>query len=91
MLDTKQSELMRYASATLGSSNLREAVKLPHGEDPNEWIAVNSTLLYLPISCMFFHRPVCVVDVGALRTSFDISITVTALSRQRNLSGSESF
>uniref|UniRef100_A0A183DRV6 MOB1 protein n=1 Tax=Gongylonema pulchrum TaxID=637853 RepID=A0A183DRV6_9BILA len=25
----------------LGSGNLREAVKLPEGEDPNEWIAVN--------------------------------------------------
>lgn len=42
-VDTKQTELLRYASATLGSGNLREAVKLPQGEDPNEWIAVNGT------------------------------------------------
>uniref|UniRef100_A0A914ZED6 Uncharacterized protein n=2 Tax=Ascarididae TaxID=6250 RepID=A0A914ZED6_PARUN len=53
MLDTKQSELMRYASATLGSSNLREAVKLPHGEDPNEWIAVNIVDFFNQISMLY--------------------------------------
>lgn len=42
-VDTKQAEMLSYASATLGSGNLREAVKLPQGEDPNEWIAVNGT------------------------------------------------
>lgn len=42
-VDTKQTDLLRYASSTLGSGNLREAVKLPGGEDPNEWIAVNGT------------------------------------------------
>ena len=35
-------DLQQYASATLGSSNLRDAVKLPNGENLNEWIAVNS-------------------------------------------------
>ena len=34
--------IMRHASATLGSGNIRDAVKLPQGEDINEWIAVNS-------------------------------------------------
>ncbi|VDM17229.1 unnamed protein product [Wuchereria bancrofti] len=42
-VDNKQNELLKYASATLGSGDLREAVKLPQGEDPNEWIAVNGT------------------------------------------------
>uniref|UniRef100_A0A1I7ZMK1 MOB kinase activator-like 1 n=1 Tax=Steinernema glaseri TaxID=37863 RepID=A0A1I7ZMK1_9BILA len=40
-LDIKQTELLKHASSTLGSGNLREAVKLPQGEDLNEWIAVN--------------------------------------------------
>lgn len=38
----KQLEIIRHASATLGSGNIRDAVKLPQGEDLNEWIAVNS-------------------------------------------------
>jgi len=33
---------MKHAAATLGSGNLRLAVMLPEGEDPNEWVAVNS-------------------------------------------------
>ena len=39
---THQYDLMKHAAATLGSGNLRNAVQLPEGEDPNEWIAVNS-------------------------------------------------
>jgi hypothetical protein len=34
--------------ATLGGTELREAVKLPQGEDLNEWIAVNSMSIYVP-------------------------------------------
>ena len=37
-----QHELMKYASRTLGSGNIKQAVQLPEGEDLNEWIAVNS-------------------------------------------------
>lgn len=47
---------------TLGSGNLRDAVKLPQGEDLNEWMAVNSkypinTLLlkYCLESCKLFQ------------------------------------
>lgn len=39
---THQYDLMKHAAATLGSGNLRNAVALPDGEDPNEWVAVNS-------------------------------------------------
>lgn len=39
---THQYDLMKHAAATLGSGNLRLAVMLPEGEDPNEWVAVNS-------------------------------------------------
>ena len=41
---THQYDLMKHAAATLGSGNLRLAVMLPEGEDPNEWVAVNSKL-----------------------------------------------
>jgi MOB kinase activator 1 len=34
--------LKQYAEATLGSGSLRKAVKLPEGEDKDEWLAVNS-------------------------------------------------
>jgi len=40
---THRYELMQHAEATLGSGNLREAVRLPEGEDLNEWLAVNSS------------------------------------------------
>lgn len=36
-------QLREHIDATLGSGNLREAVKLPPGEDLNEWLAVNSS------------------------------------------------
>lgn len=35
-------QLRQHIDATLGSGNLREAVRLPPGEDFNEWLAVNS-------------------------------------------------
>jgi MOB kinase activator 1 len=34
-------QLRQFAEATLGSGSLRKAVKLPEGEDVNEWLAVN--------------------------------------------------
>jgi len=34
-------QLRQFAEATLGSGSLRKAVKLPEGEDINEWLAVN--------------------------------------------------
>lgn len=51
-------QLREHIDATLGSGNLREAVKLPPGEDLNEWLAVNSNSLSLfgsvdrkPLNC----------------------------------------
>lgn len=35
-------QLQKHIDATLGSGNLRDAVRLPPGEDMNEWLAVNS-------------------------------------------------
>ncbi|KAL6974607.1 MOB kinase activator 1A [Sarracenia purpurea var. burkii] len=39
---SKGAQLQKHIDATLGSGNLGEAVRLPPGEDLNEWLAVNS-------------------------------------------------
>lgn len=41
---TSSYQLRQFAEATLGSGSLRKAVKLPEGEDLNEWLAVNGML-----------------------------------------------
>ena len=46
-------DLMKHASRTLGSGNIKLAVQLPDGEDLNEWIAVNSKLVHRPASPSF--------------------------------------
>ena len=38
---TQSYQLKQFAEATLGSGSLRKVVKLPEGEDRDEWIAVN--------------------------------------------------
>jgi MOB kinase activator 1 len=39
---TTSYQLRQYAEATLGGGSLRKIVRLPEGEDENEWLAVNS-------------------------------------------------
>lgn len=46
---TSSWQLRQFAEATLGSGSLRKAVKLPEGEDVNEWLAVNSELTIMAI------------------------------------------
>lgn len=43
---TSSYQLRQFAEATLGSGSLRKAVKLPEGEDENEWLAVNGEMAY---------------------------------------------
>jgi len=43
---TSSYQLRQYAEATLGGGSLRKIVKLPEGEDENEWLAVNSMYLF---------------------------------------------
>lgn len=43
-------QLRQYAEATLGGGSLRKVVKLPEGEDENEWLAVNSMCGLYPSS-----------------------------------------
>lgn len=43
-------QLRQYAEVTLGGGSLRKVVKLPEGEDENEWLAVNSKSLRYTVS-----------------------------------------
>lgn len=38
---------------TLGSGNMSLAVELPHGEELNEWLAVNTIEFYNEISILY--------------------------------------
>ncbi|KAI9681406.1 MAG: Mitotic exit network component [Caeruleum heppii] len=46
-------QLRQFAEATLGSGSLRKAVKLPEGEDLNEWLAVNVVDFYNQINLLY--------------------------------------
>lgn len=48
---TSSYQLRQFAEATLGSGSLRKAVKLPDGEDLNEWLAVNG-MVFFAIPCV---------------------------------------
>ncbi len=50
---TKGYQLRRFAEATLGSGSLREAVKLPEGEDEDEWLASNAVDFYNQINMLY--------------------------------------
>mmetsp|Transcript_37705 Transcript_37705/g.83005 ORF Transcript_37705/g.83005 Transcript_37705/m.83005 type:complete len:227 (+) Transcript_37705:200-880(+) len=50
---TRRFELHKQAAATLGAGNLEEAVRLPAGEDLNDWLAVNVTDFYNEISLLY--------------------------------------
>jgi hypothetical protein len=42
-------QLRRHIDNTLGQGDLREAVRLPIGEDLNEWLAVNSNNFFFAL------------------------------------------
>lgn len=50
---TSSWQLKQYAEATLGSGSLRKAVKLPEGEDRDEWLAVNIVDFYNQINLLY--------------------------------------
>lgn len=50
---TSSYQLRQFAEATLGSGSLRKAVKLPDGEDLNEWLAVNIVDFYNQINLLY--------------------------------------
>jgi hypothetical protein len=45
-------QLKRHIDATLGSGDLAAAVRLPPGEDLNEWLAVNTVDFYNAVSVL---------------------------------------
>eukprot|EP00299_Pterocystis_sp_00344_P007761 c2666_g1_i1.p1 GENE.c2666_g1_i1~~c2666_g1_i1.p1 ORF type:complete len:212 (+),score=30.62 c2666_g1_i1:38-673(+) len=49
----KRLELHNQAKATLGTGNLRDAVKLPPGEDLNEWLAMNTLDFFNEVSLLY--------------------------------------
>jgi len=50
---SKVQKLSKLAEASLGSGNLRLAVKVPEGEDLNEWLAYNGMRRNTHIYCVF--------------------------------------
>ncbi|CAI5467847.1 unnamed protein product [Closterium sp. NIES-64] len=50
---SKGQQLRKHIDATLGSGNLREAVRLPPGEDLNEWLAVNTVDFYNQVNLLY--------------------------------------
>ncbi|KMZ57274.1 MOB kinase activator 1A [Zostera marina] len=49
----KSAELKRHIDATLGSGNLKEAVRLPPGEDFSEWLAVNTVDFFNQVNLLY--------------------------------------
>ncbi|KAL6533652.1 hypothetical protein OROHE_013485 [Orobanche hederae] len=49
----KGAQLRQHIDATLGSGNLREAVRLPPGEDINEWLAVNTVDFFNQVNLLY--------------------------------------
>ncbi|KAA8534778.1 hypothetical protein F0562_029780 [Nyssa sinensis] len=50
---SKGAQLQKHIDATLGSGNLREAVRLPPGEDLNEWLAVNTVDFFNQVNILY--------------------------------------
>lgn len=50
---SKGAQLKRHIDATLGSGNLREAVRLPPGEKEEEWLAVNTVDFFNAASVLY--------------------------------------
>eukprot|EP01130_Rhizamoeba_saxonica_P001534 TRINITY_DN1137_c0_g1_i2.p1 TRINITY_DN1137_c0_g1~~TRINITY_DN1137_c0_g1_i2.p1 ORF type:complete len:215 (+),score=39.85 TRINITY_DN1137_c0_g1_i2:51-695(+) len=51
--ESHQYELHKQAKMTLGLGNYEDAVQLPHGEDINEWLAVNTVDFYNQINLLY--------------------------------------
>jgi len=51
--DSNRYQLHKQAKQTLGLENYSVAVQLPHGEDRNEWIAVNTVDFYNQVNLLF--------------------------------------
>ncbi|KAF1318265.1 Maintenance of ploidy protein mob1, partial [Globisporangium splendens] len=50
---TKRYDLHKHAQATLGNGDMRNAVAVPAGEDPNDWLAVHTVDFFNEISIIY--------------------------------------
>ena len=50
---SRRFELHKASQATLGTGNLREAVRLPPGEDESEWLAVKTFELFEDVEAVY--------------------------------------
>ncbi|KAK9723002.1 Mitotic exit network component [Basidiobolus ranarum] len=50
---TKQYQLKKFAEATLGSGNLKQAVTLPEGEDLDEWLAIHTVDFFNQVNMLY--------------------------------------
>ena len=80
--------LRHHIDATLGSGNLRAAVKLPAGEDYDEWLAVNTVDFYNAINLLYglvaeFCTEVCVCHSRIVVVVWKCTHTHTHTHRER--------
>ncbi|KAM6599930.1 hypothetical protein CsatA_019539 [Cannabis sativa] len=50
---TKGAQLQKHIDSTLGNGNLREVIRLPPGEDSNEWLAVNTVDFFNQVNILY--------------------------------------
>jgi len=73
-------QLRKHIDATLGSGNLWEAVRLPPGEDFNEWLAVNSNIssLLIYVDLHYFDPVFSIHFLGAFVMKNHNNVTITS-------------
>ena len=60
----------QHSATTFESGSMREVVKLPEGEDLNEWVAVNSRHIYL-MSLLRTNNDILLLSPRFLQSSLD--------------------
>ncbi|CAL9231010.1 unnamed protein product [Arabidopsis halleri] len=82
--ESKGFQFRELDTETIGSDNLREAVKLPHGVDINEWLAMNTVDFCKQISLLYatleeFCTPTTCPVMNAGRYEYRWSDGITVL------------
>lgn len=80
---TTSYQLRQFAEATLGSGSLRKAVKLPEGEDLNEWLAVNGKHTLEACSSDSI-KPILTVCCNVLQWSTSITRSTCSMARSQS-------
>lgn len=75
---TNSWQLKQFAEATLGSGSLRKVVKLPEGEDKDEWLAINGK--HATQTCPDFCTAKCTSELTEQHTQSSISTTKSTSS-----------